>query len=373
VGLLRALLVLILALAVPAAAHGQEPRLDDARARWERLSPEQRRELRERFERFRAMEPDQRGRIEERARRLREGMERAEARLTDEQCAKLAGLDPQRRDEVLRELAMLDGHDRGERFRGALPPEWRERLEQVPAEERGRVFEEIRGRMRERMASEAAQRYGAKLGLSAEEIARIQAQPEPERLKAVMDLRERAFPKGLERPEMTPERAAALRKLGEASRPRAEDVLRFAELPAQQRRAHVQNLVRARVLTALRESGLVTPERMAELEKAGPEQVHAALRELMPRWGGRGPGEHGERGPGRHGPGEHRPGEHGPPPDGLCPPPGEHGTPPDDFGPPRGGREHEHDGQRPPPPPDGRGSGEPHEHGPGSRGPGRFN
>ncbi len=324
------LLFVAIACAAPRAVPAQDRPLDEARARWEQLTPEQREQMRERFERFRQMPPEHREAMEDRARFVRDAMRRAEERLSPEDRARVAALAPALRVEVLRDLAMLEGRDRGARIHGALPEAWRERLERVPAEERARVLVEMQQKMREqrrldpRPPGPDARDRGQdargrerppeplasrlrKLGFSPEEVARLEALPEADRRREIERLRPRGPGaegprRGLPPPESTPAR----RRLMEAARPRASDVLRLADRPTHERRELIARVVRERVVQVLRAEQLATQQEIDELEKLSLEDFRRVLREKFALPSGP-PGE-GQRGEVRRGDGPPPPG-----------------------------------------------------------------
>lgn len=333
------LLIVAIACAAPRAVPAQDRPLDEARARWEQLTPEQREQMRERFERFRQMPPEHREAMEDRARFLREAMRRAEERLSPEDRARVAALAPALRVEVLRDLAMLEGRDRGARIHGALPEAWRERLERVPAEERARVLGEMQQKMREQRRQDprppgpdarergqdtrepgpGARERGRerppeplasrlrKLGFSPEEVARLEALPESDRRREIDRLRPRApGADGPRRGPPPPESTPARRRLMEAARPRSSDILRLADRPTHERRELIAKVVRERVVQVLRTEQLATQQEIDALEKLSLEDFRRVLREKFALPGG--PPDEGQRGEGRRGDGPLPPG-----------------------------------------------------------------
>ena len=333
---------LAVACAMPRVVLAQDHGLDEARARWEQLTPEQRAQMRERFERFRKLPPEHREAIADRARFLREAMRRAEERLSPADRARVAALAPALRVEVLRDLAMLGGRDRGERIRGALPDAWRERLEGVPAEERARVLSEMQQKMREHRREPREPGPGSRepgldprepgldprerghdrpppepwssrlrrMGLSPEEIARLEALPEPERRRELEKLR--PPPRGPEGQHRVPPRESspAHQRLMEAARPRESDILRFSERATLERRELIAKIVRERVLMVLRADQLATPQEIERLEQLSLDDFRRALREKLAP-----PDDHHRDGRRGDGPPPGRPQSDGPPPD----------------------------------------------------------
>jgi hypothetical protein len=288
---------------VPPPAHG---RLDAARQRWERLTPDEQARVRERFERLRTMPKDDRDALAERARLLADAMRRVEEKLDDAARTRIAGLDPERRRELVRDLALAEGGERMARWSGAGPETWRAKLESLPSEERERVLAEMRRRGRgsdhehgrERLAEMLAKRHG----LSPAEVERILALPEPERWDAIRQLRgqDAARP-----PRQDDAQSQARRRLFEAARPRPSDHLRYAELAPAERRELVARIARARVVTVLREGGLATEDEIARLDALPHAEFRRALQQRFASTRGRG-GHHGEPSGERRGPPRHR-------------------------------------------------------------------
>lgn len=297
---LRHVLVLVIALICALPSYGQDRRLDEARARWEQLSPAEQARMRDRFERLRSMPANDRASLEDRAKFLAEAIRRVEERMTPEIRQRVARLDPERRRALLRDLAMIDGGDRAARIHGALPDSWREKLERVPAEQRARMLLEFEGQMRERGREKIVELLTRKYGLSAADIARLDALPQAERMAELAKLK-RAHGLGDTRgPERGPdgergrpghEAMAGRMKLLEAARPRPSDHLRYAELSIGERRELVAKIVRERVVVALRENQLATPTEIEALERLPLDDFRRALRERFSNSRGR----HGDR------------------------------------------------------------------------------
>ncbi|MCY2959778.1 MAG: DUF3106 domain-containing protein [Planctomycetota bacterium] len=284
----RAFLALSLALIcvslLAVGSSAQDRRLEEARARWEQLSPDEQARLRERFEHLRTMPAKDRASLEDRARALAEAVSRVEQRLTPEQRARLDNLDPKIRRALLRDLAMIEGGDRGARGHGPMADAMREKLERMPPEERAQAMADMQQKMRERGREKVAELLARKFGLSAAEIARLEALPEAERMLEIAKLKRAAEGPDAARRE---EGMAARMKLLLAARPRAADHLRYADLPTAERRELVEKIVRERVMSALRESGFATPAEIEALEQMTLDQFRQAMRERFTRERGR--------------------------------------------------------------------------------------
>lgn len=365
------------------ALQGESPTLEKARQRWERLTPDDQARFRDRYERYRALSEEERLVLAERAARLHEAKERLRAEMSDELRAKLAGLDPRRRDAVLNELVQNELRERGARIREKMPAALLERLENTEPAARARFLSDYQQRARERATREAIDKLGAKLGLEARDVAALKDLPGPQRSAKVLELAQKlslqdvaefGLPPGLSENEWKAWRALPpgefvervqrhrhehgwrgssrgpddergepregpppmSHALLEALRPRTEDVLSFGNLPAAERRQRLFELRRARVLALLCERGAVDDARLQELSRSTEPELYKALQELFPRRASR-KGE--RRGPGGPPPGDDSRGHE----------PGEGGQQP---------RDHEH-GERGKPP---------HDHEPGERG-----
>jgi len=293
---LRRILVLLIALICALPSSAQDRRLDEARTRWEQLSPAEQARLRDRFDRLRAMPAHDRASLEDRAKLLAEAMRRAEERLPPEARARVDELDPARRRALLRDLALIDGKDRMARIHGALPDAWREKLEQAPADQRPRMLLEYESKMRERGREMIVELLKRKYGLDAAEIARLDALPQSERMAEIAKLKRAhgsSDPRGpgSDRGRPGPESMAGRMKLLEAARPRPSDHLRYAELSSGERRELVTKIVRERVVVVLRENQLATPAEIEALEQLPLDEFQRALRERFSKPHGR----HGDR------------------------------------------------------------------------------
>lgn len=345
----RLLLPLCL-VAVAFARQAESPTLERARQRWERLSPDDQARYRDRYERYQALGEDERRGLAERARRVHEAKERLRATLSEEMRAKLDGLEPRQRETVINELVQNELRARGARIREKLPADVVERLERARPEERGRILFACQKETREKFAGEAIGRLGRKLGLPEAEIERLKSLPGPERVAAALELGKQSSMREVNESGLPPGVSAAQwnelsalppneffervrhhhhehdwrgggldhrdkdgrefrrggppslpRELMEALRPSAEDVLRYADLPADERRARIFELRRGRVIAMLAERKMCDEQRLAELGTLDEGALYRRLRELFPR---------SER------PGERRGGRGGPPPDG---------------------------------------------------------
>ena len=316
---------------VEGVAAEQEPELT-ARERWERLSGDERRELRARYERFQRLDERERRELEERRRNLERASERARSALGPEERARLRELPAHKRAELLGELVREELSAAGRRLRAKLPEDLRARIESVPPHERRRLLEEFKRENRGRMTLVAIVDLGRKLGLAPEDVERLRALPEGQRIEKVLELRkllnarsieEHGLPQGL-----SPERWAEIERLQprdffeealrfresgrwrgepgagagpddgrairghEVRRRVVEEILRvmhvaprehleLAEEPPGRRRAELEQRRRERVFELLARSGLLPAEELAELEGLSDGEFAARVRGLI--------------------------------------------------------------------------------------------
>ena len=335
---LAKLLVSLVALAAFASAfapQGDAPStLEAARVRWERLSPEDQARFRARYESYRNLSEDERRVLVARAQQLREAKLRLRDEMSDEMRAKIAQLDPKKREFVLNELARDHARERGARIREKLPEALVCRLEDATPEDRARYLAEFQQRARARYARFAIEKMGRKLSLPAEEVERLKALTGPERAAGVLDLSKRiailevtelGLPPGLAQQDWQalqalppPEFFEALqqfrrehgwrggeqhsdggrgasplaRKIFDALRTQPAEVLEFTDLPADVRRQRLFELRRERVCSVLREDNTVSAEKLVELSTLPEQEFFKVLRDAVPP----GPDRHGRRG-----------------------------------------------------------------------------
>ena len=272
----RLLSAAVALVALAAAAHAfqdeSSPTLDAARARWERLSPEEKARLQKNYEHYRALSEDERRNLAERARVLRDERERVRAELPPQARERLQQLDPDTRHEVMRDLVEGEVRERGARIRDKMPEAWIQRLEQARPEDRARFLAEFQRRARERVTLAAIDKIGRKLDLPHEETERLKALPSEQRMTELLGLKKRVserdaerfgLPEGMtqaqwdewqalppaqffermqrwRRERDTQQRSGpdgqALHDLGQAMRPRPVDVLDLAHLAPGERR-----------------------------------------------------------------------------------------------------------------------------------------
>ena len=323
--------------------------LDATRRRWERLTPEQRAQLAERYERFRAMAPEAREELRERAVNLEALEQRLCRRLTDEERLRLEVLSPARRAEVLGELVRNELETQGERLLWHLPEDLRDRFENASEEDRLLHFKRFKGAVRERMSLSALRTLARELELPREELQGLLALPGPARVEAALELGKRlgrreveqgGLPAGLTlerwheiealppadfyqevvrlsgRPQPfgpPPDAEPNARRLREALRPSREQILEHADLPREERLRAIRVDQRPRLTELVRQSGLLTPAQMAELEAMPDGLFYAEIRRVARERGASGDPSRPHMGPRREGEAGHGAGPDGRP------------------------------------------------------------
>ena len=367
--------------------------LDAARRRWERLSPEEQARLRERYEKLRAMGEAERRDLERHRKHLDRVRRRLIERLDDAERARLNKLPKEEREKLLGEMVEDELRGQARRLEEKLPEGWRARLKQAKPEDRQRFFEDFKRQVRREWGPRAFESLGTQLGVSPERVETWKALPAEQQRELLLELAKRqrrlqvaehGLPQGVDPAEweqlqgLPPERffeeamrlreskgwepgrpffgpppeggpdawREGARRFRSASRRRPEDRLEFAHLSPEERHRKVDQRRRERLIGAVRDSGLVSPEQLEELRGLPEDQFWARARAWNEELGlglGRGrAGRKGEAGRRPRGPREDRPpaGERD-----RRPPPPERGG--DAEGRPRRGRA----GDPPPPPP----------------------
>jgi len=198
-------LCLGLTLAVPVSARpvaAQEapelpPRLQQARERWDELSPKDRQRVRANYRRWKAMSEEQRKELRHRAQRLKREREEVERQLPPDVKHDLAQLDSRKQRQVLHDLAEARVKESGRRIRSKMPRDFVKRLEQAPPAERPELLRKFKRTQRGRVSHAAVELLGRQLQLPPAEIHELQALPEDQRARAVLELRQRLTERNL--------------------------------------------------------------------------------------------------------------------------------------------------------------------------------
>lgn len=160
-----------------------------ARARWERLSPEQQARIRSRYERLQRMSSDERVELERRSNRLRKQRERLLKSLSEEERTRLMSQPAERRKQLLNEMVEAERRDHGRRIEEKLPEHIREFLQSAPPDQRVKRLQHFKNETRERISKRAVENLAASLGYGPAEIARLERLPQAERMATVLRLR----------------------------------------------------------------------------------------------------------------------------------------------------------------------------------------
>jgi len=290
-------------LASSSSARSQSGAADDPAARWQRMDAERRAEMQRRFEQFRSLDDEQREALRERAHQLRAERDRLRDDLTPDERARLEGLDPSERDEVLRHHHESVARARGERMLGLLPPPVIEQLEGVHPADRPQVLHHWRDDFHARHLGRALKRTAKELGLERSEVDAILAGPPEAQAQA---LREWTGRLGGDRPPWAgrgpvpvvgpladdPELLRELRKL---AHPTLEDDLAVEGLERHERMRAVDQRIATRLLDRLGRSDRLSPEQLEALRAMGPKDLVRAMRGGHDRRRG---GDEGRRGDG---------------------------------------------------------------------------
>ena len=131
--------------------HGRD--LDQARARWEHMSPAERARIAQHFDEFRGLPDAERERMLAHLQRVAEARRAIEASMPEELRAKLETLEPGERHQVLREYVESTMGERAERLREKLSPELVQKLDSATLAERGELLRAHHEELRKRLAS----------------------------------------------------------------------------------------------------------------------------------------------------------------------------------------------------------------------------
>jgi hypothetical protein len=175
------------------------------RARWDKLSPEEQRELRARFERLKGMSEGERAKLAERAKKLAREMAEIESSLEGDEREALAKLDSRERAGVLRKLVADRARQAASHLRSRMTPEERQRVGAAAPGERAKIIRSIREREMARLP-EHLTALGRDLGVSSQDLMRVRSGTPKEQLAAIANLlrrrtekqvREEGLPPGL--------------------------------------------------------------------------------------------------------------------------------------------------------------------------------
>jgi hypothetical protein len=181
--------MILFVLALSPLASGQEHRggLEQARARWEHMSPAERARIEQHFAEFQGLPEAEREQMKSNLDRVAEVRRQIEERIPDELRAKLEQLEPSERHQVLREYIESAMGERAERLREKMSPELLQKLDSATPAEREELLRARLDELRKR-APRALEFLGRQLDLPREEIERLKALPPQEMRSALADL-----------------------------------------------------------------------------------------------------------------------------------------------------------------------------------------
>lgn len=301
--------------------------LESARQRWERLTPEEQDRMRERYEKLRAMGEAERRDLERRRRHLERVESQLVERLNDRDRARLAALSQDERDRILREMVEDELHVEARRLEEKLPTDWRVRLRNASPEDRARFFQDFKRQVNSEWSPRALEKLGVEFGVPPHEVEAWKRLPIDQQKQKLLELgkrhrreavREHGLPEGVAPEEwqrldsLPPDRffeeamrmreaqgwepgrpflggppegadeawRSEARKFRSASRTRPEDRLEFSHLPPDERREQVDRQRRERLLSALRDSGLVEPNELQSMRSMTNGEFWRRARQL---------------------------------------------------------------------------------------------
>ena len=173
--------------------------LDQARARWESMGPEERAEIKRRFERLRGLDAEQRKELERRHSSLKAAERQALEAAPEQVRAELEALPPREREQVVRELGRDALAERGRMARGELPAEVRARLEGADPQERRAILDELKRSNRGDRMFRVAEKLERDLGLPEDKRSRLEGLPPKERERRLFELHARRLERKVER------------------------------------------------------------------------------------------------------------------------------------------------------------------------------
>jgi len=138
-------------------------------ALWRAMSPEQRAEVRRRYEELQRLDPEARERTLSRARRFRAEVGRVLESLSPAEREAIERLAPAGRARVLRGIVADEARATAARLRATMTPEERARFADAGPEQRAEIVRSVRERAGER-ARGAARRLARELGVDAAQI-----------------------------------------------------------------------------------------------------------------------------------------------------------------------------------------------------------
>ena len=178
----------------------QSSRLNEARERWNKLSPDERRQLSERFDHWRSMSDDERSRCRARFEQIEKLRNDTHAALPENSKQQLARLAPAAQREALHGVLAEEMDQRGRRMLSMLSCELRARFERwntldVSAREQLMAAFRVEAMTLVAQRVESLARNG---GLSDADIAALRALPPGELVRKLMELERGELARGAE-------------------------------------------------------------------------------------------------------------------------------------------------------------------------------
>jgi len=143
--------------------------------RWQKMTPEERAKLKERFDELRKMSPEEREALRARARELETERERLEEKLGPDMRERLRHLPPEERDRILREHQMDERRRAGETVREGLDPERADWVERMMGHDHPRPSHDLRRELRGKLEDRMIERWHDGGSLDAKERERLMA------------------------------------------------------------------------------------------------------------------------------------------------------------------------------------------------------
>lgn len=170
--------------------------LERARQRWQQLTPQQRDELRQRFEHFRKLDEGERARLRGRFERLGDVKRRALEALPEPVRRELDTLAPPQRGEVLREVAAERMSEHVHDVVAMMPEHVRQEFAAADGPRRAEMVREF-GRMLHERARQELFRLGRELDLPRERVEALERLEPRELGREVLELRRQSIERAI--------------------------------------------------------------------------------------------------------------------------------------------------------------------------------
>jgi len=220
-------------------AQRDPARLQEMRERWSQKSEAEREVLRRRYEELRRLPDEDRAKLQDRLRRFEAHEAEARRSMSAEDRRRLEQLPREERERMWRDRAFERSRERGRSLREGLPYAVRERLESASPGERRRMIDEWKRRDRDRWSREGLRTLGRGLELAPEEVRRLEELPLEERIERMRGLKRRqlerrvraeGLPEGLTRERWEQLQQLPDERFLEAVRPHLRDRHRRGDL-----------------------------------------------------------------------------------------------------------------------------------------------